>query len=123
MRKLELNVGELLEMRKQGMTNKEIAKSLDISPTTVFSRIGSQGRNSTRVEGVSRLPKKEVAPKLMYIEQTVAVNGYVFMINHCEKTIRFTASGGEELMKIKADEINDLVTALKAVNDVCRTES
>ena len=122
MRKLELNVGELLEMRKQGMSNKEIAKSLDVSVQTVFSRIGSQGRNSTKAEGVSRLPKKEIAPKLMYIEQTVAVNGYVFMINHCEKTIRFTASGGEETMRIKTESVDDLISALKAVNDLCLTE-
>lgn len=123
MRKLELNVGELLEMRKQGMTNKETAKSLDISPTTVFSRIGGQGRNSTKAEGVSRLPKKDVAPKLMYLEQIVAVNGYVFMINHSEKTIRFTTSGSEETMRIKTDSVEDLISALKAVNDLCRTES
>ena len=37
-----VSVSELLTMREKGMSNKEIAKSLDVSPATIYAYIGKQ---------------------------------------------------------------------------------
>lgn len=39
-RKLQITASEMLEMRKQGMSNHDIAKSLEISYPTVLRYIG-----------------------------------------------------------------------------------
>ena len=43
MKKLEVTPAEMLELRAQGMSNHDIAKSLDISVSAVYKYIGSQG--------------------------------------------------------------------------------
>lgn len=42
-KKLEVTPAEMLELRAQGMSNHDIAKSLDISMSAVYKYIGSQG--------------------------------------------------------------------------------
>lgn len=43
-RRLMITAGEMLEMRKRGMSNHDIAKSLEISVPTVLRYIGKQGK-------------------------------------------------------------------------------
>lgn len=40
----DVSISELLEMRKEGLTNREIAERLDVSPTTIYHYIGKAGR-------------------------------------------------------------------------------
>lgn len=42
-RKIYVTASEMMELRKQGMSNHDIAKSLDISANTVLRYIGKQG--------------------------------------------------------------------------------
>ena len=42
-RKINVTASEMMELRKQGMSNYDIAKSLDISGATVRRYIGTQG--------------------------------------------------------------------------------
>ena len=42
-KKLEVTPSEMLELRAQGMSNHDIAKSLDVDTTTVYKYIGKQG--------------------------------------------------------------------------------
>ena len=42
-RKIDVTPSEMLEMRAEGMSNHDIAKSLDISYATVVKYIGKQG--------------------------------------------------------------------------------
>lgn len=60
-RKIGVTASEMLEMRKQGMSNHDIAKSLDISVPTVLRYIG---RQDGKMEGLAAFkdappPKKE----------------------------------------------------------------
>ena len=42
-KKLEVTPAEMLELRAQGMSNHDIAKSLDVDTATVYRYIGKQG--------------------------------------------------------------------------------
>lgn len=46
----EMDVSTLREMRRQGMTNKQIAESLDISVTTVYRYIGRMSQDQKYAE-------------------------------------------------------------------------
>lgn len=123
MRKLELNTGELLEMRKQGMSNAEIAKSLDVSVPTITRRIGTQRQRGEKLKGISKLPPAEQEAQIMMITQQMAVNGFTFFVNHGEKTVGInspTDSYGGIFLNI--DQLDDLMSALEAVIKICRTE-
>ena len=52
--KLEVTPAEMLELRAQGMSNHDIAKSLDISMSAVYRYIGSQGGAHGAHAGVCR---------------------------------------------------------------------
>ena len=78
MKRLELNTGELLEMRKQGMSNAEIAKALDVSVPTITRRIGPSRRRGEKLPGISKLPPEEKAPQILMITQSLAINGFAF---------------------------------------------
>ena len=62
-RKLQITASEMLEMRKQGMSNHDIAKSLEISYPTVLRYIGKQGGHMEGLEAFkdAPAPKKEEA--------------------------------------------------------------
>lgn len=124
MRKLELNTGELLEMRKQGMSNAEIAKSLDVSVPTITRRIGAQRRRGEKLTGISKLPPEEKAPQILMITQSLAINGFAFKISHLDGRIDISPPDGQNLvgMTVNVQELDDLVSALKAVMKICRTE-
>lgn len=47
----EVSIPELLKMREQGMSNPEIAASLDVSPHTIWSYIGPGPRSKNRNRG------------------------------------------------------------------------
>lgn len=124
MRKLELNTGELLEMRKQGMSNAEIAKSLDVSVPTITRRIGPSRRRGEKLEGISKLPPEEKAPQIMMINQQVAINGFTFDISHLDGHITILPSNTSgDRMSVSVKELDDLISALKAVVKICQTES
>jgi predicted transcriptional regulator len=42
-KKIEVSRSEMLQMREQGLSNKDIANVLEISAATVFRYIGPQG--------------------------------------------------------------------------------
>ena len=53
----DVSVSELLEMRKQGMRNSEIAASLDVSKQTIYNLIGADGMGRGRPKGMSNREK------------------------------------------------------------------
>ena len=124
MRRLELSTSELLEMRKQGMSNAEIAKVLDVSVPTIARRIGAQGRRAKGKEGVSKLPRAEKEAEVMIVTQNVLINGYGFEISHVGGFVSVSPPGSTEwVMSLDTKNIDDLIAALKAVKEICRTES
>lgn len=123
MRRLELNTSELLEMRKQGMTNKEIAKSLDCSVNTIINRIGSMTKREKRLDGVKKLPPAEKEAVVLKITESIAVNGFAFNISHMAETVEILPPNQVTGITISVLELDELVSALKAVTKICRTES
>lgn len=121
-RKIYVTASEMLEMRKQGMSNHDIAKSLDISVPTVIRYIGKQGERMENLAAFADPParkkrKKEteappVVPK--YDPKPVLER---FVIGDCEITmnadireISISSCGGEFLAAY--DDIPQLVQFL-----------
>lgn len=57
-RKLGISKSEMLQMREQGLSNRDIAKCLDIHVSTVFNYIGKQGKHMDNLAAFDE-PKKE----------------------------------------------------------------
>lgn len=55
-RKIDVTAGEMLELRKQGLSNHDIAMCLDISEQTVRRYIGKQGGHMERLEAFADTP-------------------------------------------------------------------
>ena len=70
----DISVNEMLELRKQGMSNKDIARVLEISTATVYRYIGGQG---CRVESIAALdPVKAKEPEGVAPPAPPAPSGY-----------------------------------------------
>lgn len=82
-RKLQITASEMLEMRKQGMSNHDIAKSLDISYPTVLRYIGKQGGHMEGLEAFKDAPspkkeeaKEEAKPVIPKYEPKIASESF-----------------------------------------------
>jgi transposase len=62
-RKIYVTASEMLEMRKQGMSNHDIAKSLDISVHTVLRYIGKQGERMENLAAFADPPARKKRKK------------------------------------------------------------
>ena len=68
-RKIGVTRSEMLQMREQGLSNKDIARCLDISVATVLRYIGAQGKHMdslaafTKPKETSEQQTTEEAPK------------------------------------------------------------
>ena len=59
-RKLGISKSEMLRMREQGLSNRDIAKCLEISYGTVFNYIGPQGVRMDKLAAFDEPKAKEV---------------------------------------------------------------
>lgn len=57
--KVGVTASEMMHMREQGMSNHDIAKSLDICEATVYNYIGKQGGRMERLEAF-----RDTTPKI-----------------------------------------------------------
>lgn len=114
-RKLDLAPHELYEMRKQGMTNQQIANALGVCVATVHKYLKGYAKGESKTaEGVSKLPPAEKLPEVMALRKIVAINGFSFDIYPPERKMQVWANDSEfHNMKISADQIDDLIVALK----------
>lgn len=55
----EVSINEMLEMRKQGMSNKDIARALEISHVTVLKYIGKQPAGMDNIAALEPVKAKE----------------------------------------------------------------
>ena len=83
MRKIYVTAAEMLELRKQGMSNHDIAKSLDISYPTVIRYIGKQGGRMESLEAFKDTPPRKeeqeeaVKPMIPKYEPKPIIEKYV----------------------------------------------
>lgn len=59
---MDVDISTMLSMRQKGMTNKQIATSLDISPTTVYRYIGKMS-TAVKVAEMHGKPVSSVIPE------------------------------------------------------------
>lgn len=121
-RKLQITASEMLEMRKQGMSNHDIAKSLDISYPTVLRYIGKQGGHMEGLEAFKDAPspkkeeaKKEVKPVIPKYEpkptlERFRVSGTMIDMNSIDQSVTISGEMGEIILEYES--IPDLVQFL-----------
>lgn len=96
--KICVTPSEMLRMREDGMSNRDIAKSLDISYQTVLRYIGKQGRHMESLAGFRDAPvnKKEakematVMPKYnpKPVKEVFAIEGEKITLNSHDKILQ-----------------------------------
>ena len=59
-KKVEVSASEMMEMRREGLSNADIAELLEISIQTVRNYIGNQGRHMERLAAFADKGKKTV---------------------------------------------------------------
>lgn len=127
-RKLQITASEMLEMRKQGMSNHDIANSLEISYPTVLRYIGKQGGHMEGLEAFKDAPapkkeeaKEEVKPVIPKYEPKPSIEEYNFgkfsvRLYHNERRVSVMTNAwgiyGPSAIKIGFDNIPDLVQFL-----------
>jgi hypothetical protein len=109
-RKLDVTINDMLELRNQGFSNKEIAEQLEVSYNTVFNYIGAQGKRMSKTESAPPAQK----PSVSVLTQVVVVDGYCFSINHSTKSLA-VSTDGEGAVCLKSDEIGKFKEALETV--------
>lgn len=126
-RKLEVTYDDMMQLREQGYSNKDIAYMLDVSKATVQRYIGKQGRHIKSICDTPTLYyehgtgcKKEQA-QVQLLSQTVAVNGYWFELNMCNKTAKVTVPSDEYCsgrILLRVDEVDKFIHALESVKNM-----
>lgn len=58
----EVSINEMLELRKQGMSNKDIARALEISYASVLRHIGKQPERMDSIAALEPVKAREVEP-------------------------------------------------------------
>lgn len=117
-RKIDVTVSEMLQLRAQGMSNHDIAKSLDISVATVRRYIGAQGQRMERLAAFADAkpePKKnetEEAPAIPQYDpkpfkESYEIGNYTIELNNDDRLIEIAG-----LIILSYEDIPDLVQFL-----------
>lgn len=117
-RKLEVTASEMLELRKQGYSNKDICNILEISLPTVLRYIGKQGG---RMDSVTKDPSRSMeirppeksAEDIKILSRTFAIGGFLFCDNAASDFFMGSVSDQEQSMRIPKDDIDNFIAALE----------
>lgn len=112
--KLELSVSELMQLRNDGYSNKDIARILDISLATVYNYIGKQGcRIPSATASFISKPKQDTPPQppqITVVSRVVSIDGYLFELSNLNSAISVCLANGQSIT-IHADEVDALIYA------------
>ncbi len=118
-RKICVTASEMMALREQGMSNHDIAKSLDVSIQTVRRYIGNQGGHMESLEAFRDTPpkKKETktetkveAPMYEPIIERYKIRGFDVELDGEDRDV--TIATEEDVIVIPYDHIPDLVQFL-----------
>lgn len=120
----EIFQNELLHLREDGMSNAEIAKSLDISYATVLRLIGKQPsgmrRPSPNTGFVTPVPKpackeEELEACLLVASREIQLSGDFgeYVLNSGNQTVSIAA--GEGSLSVPFGQIDVLINELSAI--------
>lgn len=119
-RKIGVTASEMRTMRENGMSNRDIANTLDISYSTVVHYIGKQGRRMDSLEAFRDTPPKKATAK----EEPVVIPKYEpkpiierFKIGEFDVELDgedrdVTIASDEDVIVISYDSVPDLVQFL-----------
>lgn len=120
----DISVNEMLEMRKQGMSNKDIARVLEISYQTVYRYIGGQGRRMESMAALEPVKAKEAeptpppappAPPFFKIGKERLVAGeFTVHLDYEEKSVGIVAEG----CKVNVEGYDKLVGLMEVISNV-----
>lgn len=115
-RKLDVTASEMLELRRQGYDNKQIAEQLEVSYATVWRYIGkSDVERGNIICEESRIEPEKKEPKVEVISETIAVNGFIF---RNEGGLLSVLSAGEsQYLQIPVDRAEEFAEAWAAAKD------
>ena len=113
--KLELSKSELMQLRNDGYSNKDIARILDISLATVYKYIGKQGCHipSATASFISK-PKQDTppqTPQVTVVSRVVSIGGYLFELSNINKAISISFTDGQSIT-IPAAELDGFIQSL-----------
>ena len=120
-RKIDVTAAEMLQLREQGMSNHDIAASLDISVATVRRYIGSQGGHMDGYAAFKNTPTrkkteaKEDAPVIPKYNPKPSKEEYVIFdysieLNNDDRLVTVSAASGDIIFAY--EDIPDLVQFL-----------
>lgn len=119
--KIHITASEMLEMRKQGMSNHDIARSLDISVQTVRNYIGKQGgrmenlaafADPPRKKTEKELPEMPVVPKYepKPFKESYEIGDYAIELSNDDRLVTVSSESGDIVLAY--EDIPNLVQFL-----------
>ena len=115
-------VSNMRTMQEQGMSHKEIAASIGVSPNTVWRYLGKQnGRHvQRRAEPQHRQEESQPEPSLVVQNKNIELHGRFGVYNvDCKKANVLVSlpktESEEELFNIEFDKLGDLICELQAI--------
>lgn len=126
-RKLEVTPSEMFELRAQGLSNHDIAKSLDISVATVRRYIGNQRGRMERMQAFAddKPTKVKAAPIPAYQPDVISATYRISEETTAEiqhNPTRITLERGDGAITITADEAATLTQFLVWAANSARKE-
>ena len=134
-KKLEVSASEMMEMRRQGLSNADIAAVLDISVPTVFKYIGKQGRRMERLavfadkgkkkeageEEIRETKKQMTKPKYVPSEETYAVGSVRVAVSNIVRYLTIKKDG--DSVTLSYEQAAELLEFLAWLGrEKCQTE-
>lgn len=133
-RRIDITPSEMMELRNQGYSNKDIANMLDISNETVRKYIGNQGCRMGKLAAFADKPKKKevqvpaeavtppYVPKVMLEEYLIGDDSVdkaiVAKINHDTRKITLDSVHG--MIDLTYEQVRELVQFLVWASDKCK---
>ena len=122
-----MDPGELIKMREQGMSNREIAQSLGTSYSTVYSLIGKQPREMNAYSRRCGIAKKRIIePQEETYEACLTIKRPALEI--CGRKWKYRASIGQNMIEVftapdvtpMTVDIEDLPQIIKELQVIAR---
>lgn len=117
-RKIYVTAEEMLELRRQGLSNHDIAKSLDVSVPTVRRYIGRQDGHMEGLAAFKDTPRKKEEVKPMIpkyepkpTEETYQLGAFQVTLCHADQALIISPPTGISLL-VDYNKVPDLVQFL-----------
>lgn len=122
--KLELSVSEMMQLRKDGYSNKDIANILDISLPTVYRYIGKQNRHMESMATSTTPPEKFQEstiqpPQITVVCRVVSIDGYLFELPTAFNTISVSFA---DVQSVKINDLDRFINALELAKGYMNTK-